>query len=145
MASAAAVGVNAALSPPRNDLGEDEGIPGAITSAIGSKEDGGLVEEGDIEGHGDDEQGSTEYGRQADGDDLGLFGDDEDDDLPSIEQLEKRQLDDEELDSGDDMERTDHAAEEPATQEQEYETQEKVMMGLEIARQPLPEPSDGEV
>ena len=149
MASAAAVGVNAALSPPRNDLGEDGGIPGVITSAVGSKDDGGLVEEGDIEGQENTTNGHTEgdgaaeNGRMINGDDL--FGDDEDDDLPDIEAPGRRQLDDEELDSGDDVDRTDRAVEEPATQEEEYDVQEKVMMDLEIARQPLPEPSDGEV
>ena len=57
----------------------------------------------------------------------------------------KRQLEDEELDSGDDVDRTDRVAAEAEQPEQEYETQEKVTMDLEIARQPLPEPSDGEV
>ena len=53
-----------------------------------------------------------------------------------------RQLDDDELDSGDDMDRTDRIADEP---EQEYRTEEKVTMDLEIPRQAVPEPSDGEV
>ncbi|KAK4547331.1 hypothetical protein LTR36_000987 [Oleoguttula mirabilis] len=152
MASAAAVGANAALSPPHNDLGEDGGLPGEITSAIGSKEDGGLVEEGDIEENEDDDIRGTARRKgpvaaasvdDQDGEDdpLGkdLFGDDED------EEPARRQLDDEELDSGDDVDRTDRVGEEPATQEQEYDTQEKVMMDLEMARQPLPEPSDGEM
>ena len=54
----------------------------------------------------------------------------------------RRQLDDEELDSGDDADRMDRVGDEP---EQEYMTQEKVTMDLEIPRQPIPEPTDGEV
>ncbi|KAK5121041.1 hypothetical protein LTR85_005825 [Meristemomyces frigidus] len=157
MASAAAVGANIPLSPTHNDLGDDQGLPGEITSAIGSKEDGGLVEEGDIEGDDDDDVRDTAKRRgpagpasigEEDGEDdpvgQDLFGDDEDEDAAEQEKP-RRQLDDEELDSGDDVDRTDRVGEEPATQEQEYETQEKVMMDLEMARQPLPEPSDGEM
>ena len=58
-----------------------------------------------------------------------------------------RQLDDDELDLEDEIERTERVlaeAEEDADQ-QEYVTQEKVTMDLEIPRQPIPEPSDGEV
>lgn len=160
MASAAAVGASIPLSPPQNDIGEDGGLPGEITSAIGSKQDGGLVEEGDLEGDEDDDIRGTARRRGAAGavngdddedlpeDPLGadLFGDDEDEETAEHEKPARRQLDDEELDSGDDVDRTDRVGEEePATQEQEYETQEKVMMDLEMARQPLPEPSDGEV
>ena len=54
----------------------------------------------------------------------------------------RRQLDDEELDSGDDLDQTDRIGDEP---EQEYMAQEKVTMDLEIPRQAIPEPSDGEV
>lgn len=54
----------------------------------------------------------------------------------------RRQLDDEELDSGDDVDRTDRIGDEP---EQEFEAQEKVTMDLEIPRQAVPEPSDGEM
>jgi RNA polymerase-associated protein LEO1 len=55
---------------------------------------------------------------------------------------QSRRLDDEELDSGDDLDRTDRLDDEP---EEEYVTQEKVTMDLELPRQPIPEPSDGEV
>jgi hypothetical protein len=55
---------------------------------------------------------------------------------------QRRRLDDEELDSGDDLDRTDGLDDEP---EEEYVTQEKVTMDLELPRQPIPEPSDGEV
>jgi len=42
MASAAAVAADSDRSPLRNNIGEDLGIPGEVTSAIGSKElDGG--------------------------------------------------------------------------------------------------------
>lgn len=53
-----------------------------------------------------------------------------------------RQLDDEELESSDDADRTEHMPEEA---EQEYIAQERITMDLEIPRQPIPEPSDGEV
>jgi RNA polymerase-associated protein LEO1 len=53
-----------------------------------------------------------------------------------------RRLDDEDLDSGDDLDRTDRLADEL---EEEYVTQEKLTMDLELPRQPIPEPSDGEV
>lgn len=55
-----------------------------------------------------------------------------------------RQLDDEELDSGDDEDRMDRVGDEQE-QEQEYVTMDKITMDLEIPRQPNPEPSDGEV
>lgn len=55
-----------------------------------------------------------------------------------------RQLDDEELDSGDDEDRLDRIGDEPE-EEQEVMTMEKAVMDLEIPRQPGPEPSDGEV
>ena len=54
-----------------------------------------------------------------------------------------RRLDDEELDSGDDLERRDREEEEEP--EEEYTTHQKVTMELELPRQPIPEPSDGEV
>lgn len=57
-----------------------------------------------------------------------------------------RQLDDDELDLDDEIERGERIlqeAEEDA--EQEYVAQERVTMDLEIPRQPIPEPSDGEV
>ena len=55
----------------------------------------------------------------------------------------ERQLDDEELDSGDDEGRADRAQQQEETQQ--YETHEVLSMDLEVARQPVPEPSDGEV
>lgn len=56
----------------------------------------------------------------------------------------RRQLDDEELDSGDDMDRLDRVEDEPEP-ETEYVAQEKITMDLEYPRLPGPEPSDGEV
>ena len=53
-----------------------------------------------------------------------------------------RQLDDAELDSGDDEGRNDRAASEPVV---ETETQEALTEYPDFGRQPLPEPSDGEV
>ena len=54
-----------------------------------------------------------------------------------------RQADDEELDSDNDVNRAGGTLEEE--EEQEYVTQERITMDLEIPRQPIPEPSDGEV
>jgi RNA polymerase-associated protein LEO1 len=83
-----------------------------------------------------------------------LFGDEEDEEQPRYvrEQTLRctmanggysaRQLDDEELDSGDDEGREDRVQQEDT---QQYETHEVLSMDLEIARQPVPEPSDGEV
>ncbi|KAK5722532.1 hypothetical protein LTR15_005763 [Elasticomyces elasticus] len=143
MASSAAVGANAAESPPLNDINEDGGNVGEVTSAVGRIEDGieageFAEEEDDVrrngrrKGGGDDEPAGIE--------DEDLFGDEEEAEQP------KRQLDDEELDSGDDADRTDRV-EEAATQQQEieYETQERITMSMSMARQPVPEPSDGEM
>lgn len=62
-----------------------------------------------------------------------------------LTQSRRRQLDDEELDSGDDMDRTDRVADEEGEPEQEYRAVERVTMDLELPRQAIPEPSDGEV
>ncbi|KAK0361917.1 hypothetical protein LTR91_000733 [Friedmanniomyces endolithicus] len=148
MASAAAVGVNAALSPPRNNIGDYDGIPGEITSPIGRKDDG--IEAGEfVEEDGDDDIRGT--GRRkgpvvedAGVEDEDLFGDE---DGEPADPPAKRQVDDDELDSADDMDRTDREAEQPQTQtqEQEYETRQQLSMDIEVARQPVPEPSDGEM
>jgi RNA polymerase-associated protein LEO1 len=54
-----------------------------------------------------------------------------------------RELDDEELDSGDDEGRADRAHDDgDATQ---YEELERLAMDVEFQRQPVPEPTDGEV
>lgn len=53
-----------------------------------------------------------------------------------------RQLDDAELDSGDDEGRTDRVVEDDAVQ---FEEQEMLTMDMQLPRQPAPEPSDGEV
>lgn len=57
-----------------------------------------------------------------------------------------RQLDDDELDLDDEIERGERILQEAEDEaEQEYVAQERVTMDLEIPRQPVPEPSDGEV
>lgn len=61
MASVAAVAVNQALTPERDDLGEHQGVPGKITSAIGTREEL-EVKPGDIardDDEDDDVQAST--------------------------------------------------------------------------------------
>lgn len=54
----------------------------------------------------------------------------------------RRRLDDAELDSGDDEGRTDRLEEEEAEQ---FEEREMLTMDMEVSRQAVPEPSDGEV
>ncbi|EME88970.1 uncharacterized protein MYCFIDRAFT_86164 [Pseudocercospora fijiensis CIRAD86] len=54
-----------------------------------------------------------------------------------------RGLDDEELDSGDDEGRQDRQTQEEA--QEQYEEREMLSMDMEVARQPVPEPSDGEM
>lgn len=57
-----------------------------------------------------------------------------------------RQLDDDELDEDDDVERSERVLREAEQDaEQDYVAQERITMDLEIPRQPIPEPSDGEV
>ena len=57
--------------------------------------------------------------------------------------MRRRGLDDEELDSGDDEGRADRAQDDgDATQ---YEDIERLAMDVEFQRQPVPEPTDGEV
>lgn len=55
----------------------------------------------------------------------------------------KRQLDDEELDSGDDMDRNDRERAASGTPAPEQQKEELVQYS-EFGRQPVPEPSDGE-
>lgn len=65
MASAAAVAADEARSPIDNDIGEDEGRPGEITSGIYSKDDGLPDVNGDMEEDDDNQDGGED-----------LFGDD---------------------------------------------------------------------
>ncbi|KAI6969143.1 hypothetical protein KC329_g13886, partial [Hortaea werneckii] len=162
MASAAAVGANAGLSPDHNNLEQDEGRAGEVTSAIGSKEDGAAEDGDDVEENEDDDirgtarrKGPVEaaaVGDQEDqhdedqdegGDDL--FGEDDDEAPVEEDRTAQRQLDDEELDSGDDMERRDRVEDAEPSQEQAMESQERTMMSIELPRHPAPEPSDGEM
>lgn len=92
MASAAAVAANEARSPLGNDLGEDEGRPGEITSGIYSKDE----DLPDVNGETDDDDEELPSNplrghrprravngdaneEEGGGDPLNLFGDDEDD------------------------------------------------------------------
>ncbi|KAK5702340.1 hypothetical protein LTR17_022414 [Elasticomyces elasticus] len=145
MASSAAVGANAAESPPLNDINEDGGNVGEVTSAVGRIEDGieageFAEEEDDVRRNGRRKGGGDEEAAVLGIEDEDLFGDEEEE----VEQP-KRQLSDADLDSGDDADRTDRIAAEPATQEIEYETHELNTMSMSMARQPVPEPSDGEM
>ncbi|KAK4891650.1 hypothetical protein LTR27_009821 [Elasticomyces elasticus] len=147
MASSAAVGANAAESPPLNDINEDGGNVGEVTSAVGRIEDG--IEAGEFAEEEDDvrpngrRKGRGEEEAAVSGiEDEDLFGDEDEVEQP------KRQLSDADLDSGDDADRTDRVADEAATRQQqeiEYETQERITMSMSMARHPIPEPSDGEM
>ena len=57
----------------------------------------------------------------------------------------RRELDDEDLDSGDDDGRLDRVGDNAAEEEPEMQEQEKIVMDLDLPRQAGPEPSDGEV
>lgn len=59
----------------------------------------------------------------------------------------KRQLDDEELDSGDDEGRDDRLADEAQAEQDQQETvgQDLAILEVELPRQAGPQPSDGEV
>lgn len=62
--------------------------------------------------------------------------------MHSTDGRRKRHLDDAELDSGDDEGRADRLLEDDA---QQFEEKEIVAMDVELSRQAVPEPSDGEV
>lgn len=65
-------------------------------------------------------------------------------DASDIRLRRERQLDDEELDSGDDMDRNDRVGSASPRAEPEQQ-EEEIVQYAECARQPVPEPSDGEV
>ncbi|KAF2461065.1 Leo1-like protein-domain-containing protein [Lineolata rhizophorae] len=74
-----------------------------------------------------------------------LFGDGEDDDADfDHEPVKKRQLDDEELDSGDDDGRNDRAAA-AGTPDEPEETSTYKYVTVELSRNGVPEPSDNEL
>ena len=84
MASAAAVGANEARSPLGNNIGEDDGYPGEITSGIYPKDEipdvNGEVEDDDEDDLPTNPLRGRKADRAANGDTLDLFGDDDDDD-----------------------------------------------------------------
>jgi hypothetical protein len=65
--------------------------------------------------------------------------------LLTILSAPRRELDDRDLDSGDDDGRLDRRGNEAVEEEQEMQEQEKIVMDLDLPRQAGPEPSDGEV
>ncbi|KAK8196521.1 hypothetical protein M8818_006686 [Zalaria obscura] len=149
MASAAAVGADIARETSPNNFTEDTAV-GPISSAILSKDEdvpdnlGEEDEDDDVIVPRAKRRGPAVNGDVGDasdgGDDDDLFGDGGDDDE---EPPAKRQLDDEELDSGDDEGRHDRMASEDA--QQDMEDRQETFMYVDFGRQPLPEPSDGEV
>ncbi|PNS19960.1 hypothetical protein CAC42_7927 [Sphaceloma murrayae] len=139
-----------ATSPPAPDptnIAEPVSTTGKVTSAILSKEESipdNLEDDDDDDvvtsrKRGGRTNGVAEDDEEADDDDL--FGDDADEDAQE-EAPKKRQLDDEELDSGDDMERNDRAGSGTPAPEQQ---KEELVQYSEFGRQPEPEPSDGEM
>ncbi|WPG99379.1 Hypothetical protein R9X50_00219300 [Acrodontium crateriforme] len=151
MASAAAVAANLAESPER-EIGQDTGVPGEVNAKVGVPE----THPGDVEDDDDDDEDDVQTSRRRrerptngdvdepdeDGGVDDLFGDDEEELEDETEKPTRRLLDDEELDSGDDMDRADRAPDEPAPR---LETEEKAVADFEIPRQPIPNPSDGEM
>jgi len=128
MASAAAVGADATGSPLR-EYEVAEGFSGAIKSATPPPAD----DEADLE-------------QDIEDDDVGLFGDG-DEDGDALEASPKvRQLDDAELDSGDDEGRPDRAPQyNDYGEELQQEEVEDVVLDIELGRHPIPESSDGEL
>ncbi|KAK4981869.1 hypothetical protein LTR66_009647 [Elasticomyces elasticus] len=154
MASAAAVGANAARTPPQdeNTIEAPENALGTVTSGIYARDEApplsgdGSPERDDVEGAGyrrahaerpPVEDGASEAG-VGDGD---LFGDDADDD--GIADKSRRLLDDEELDSGDDDGRSDRVTKDDVPGD--TVNVDRIEMDIELERQPVPEPSDGEM
>ena len=90
MASAAAVGADAARSPLRNDIGDDGGHAGEITSGVYSKDESipdvnGDVEDSDedlpanpLRGHRPARPVNDDDAEENGNDPLDLFGDEED-------------------------------------------------------------------
>ncbi|KAL5454317.1 hypothetical protein PMIN06_005018 [Paraphaeosphaeria minitans] len=126
------------MSDVSNAPSEDEDFPASAPAA--EEEAAGtpanVAEEEEEEEEEDDDNDDDNGGGDLDGD---LFGDDDDD----ADQPEQRKLDDEDLDSGDDEERNDLT--ERDTPDAETQNQNFTFEDAEIARHPVPEPSDGEV
>lgn len=130
--------------------------PGKITSAILSKDDP-IPDDLDDDDDDEDIVKSRKRGKGANGvagvdveDELpedeaedDLFGDDTED-KTAEDASKRRQLDDEELDSGDDMDRHDRIGSGSPAAEQDQQREELVQYS-EFGRQPEPEPSDGEM
>ncbi|ORY13684.1 Leo1-like protein-domain-containing protein [Clohesyomyces aquaticus] len=132
---ASAAGVGAASEAPRlpDDLSDDESITGKV-GPIDSDDDGtprDTVEENALDDDDDDD------------DDLFGDGGGEDEDAEQPEKL--RELDDEDLDSGDDEGRADRVQGDSGAQDIEEEQQTFNFMDADIARHAVPEPSDGEL
>lgn len=132
MASAAAVAADVARSPLGVEADQENGIVSAVTA-----------NDDDHTGLTDDEDDVTRHARTrrpqaAEEDDDGdLFGEEE---SPHA----TRHLDDEELDSGDDLDRDDRVGDDVG-EEVEMVAQELVVQDVEMPRLPMPDPSDGEV
>ncbi|KAF4556899.1 Leo1-like protein [Elsinoe fawcettii] len=141
---------NSPIPPDPTNIADPVSISGEVKSAILSKEE--PVPDELIDSDEDIKTKRSKRGGRTNGaaDDVeedggDLFGDDSDEDQPDPDDAPKqRQLDDEELDSGDDMERNDRAASgTPAAQPEE--PKEELVQYSEFGRQPEPEPSDGEM
>ncbi|KAF2740025.1 hypothetical protein EJ04DRAFT_483579 [Polyplosphaeria fusca] len=133
---ASSVAVEASLSVPRlpDNLSDDEEIITGKVGPIDSDEEGAPRDTVEENGTGDQDEDD-------------LFGDDDDDDeeIEVGQSLKMRQLSDEELDSGDDEGRADRVADGGFSYDEEAEQQTFNFMDADIARHPIPEPSDGEL
>ncbi|KAF2745400.1 hypothetical protein M011DRAFT_426994 [Sporormia fimetaria CBS 119925] len=120
----------AANSTPPHDVSDNEEHGGSLGLGAGDDAEGGADVRGTVEEPELDDE---------DGDDLFGDGGDDEEEPPSM-----RKLDDADLDSGDDEGRTDRV---PHTQHaaEEAEEQTQTLMDADIARHPIPEPSDGEL
>ncbi|KAI9655334.1 MAG: hypothetical protein M1821_005481 [Bathelium mastoideum] len=144
MASAAAVAANNEAPSLPNQFDEDAPVSGGIVSADNDEEDeedavrtSRKRTDADHQDLFDDDADQMPAGE----DEEDLFGEDEAEDEPK----RRRQLDDEELDSGDDLDRNDRQAIEDDDDGAEDEEKNFKYMNVDIGRHPLPEPSDGEI
>ncbi|KAL1306867.1 hypothetical protein AAFC00_005517 [Neodothiora populina] len=154
MASAAAVAADQALSPDPTNIAEPDGITTAILPSDEKVPDDLNQDDDDDDDDEDIVVRSRPRGPQMNGapeeeEELGdeddLFGDEDEDEADAPAQ--QRTLDDADLDSGDDEGRHDRVGdgEEEMRDEEEEEERTLAVMEAGLGRQPLPEPSDGEM
>ncbi|OQO12019.1 hypothetical protein B0A48_02658 [Cryoendolithus antarcticus] len=152
MASAAVVGANIAQEPEglyerQNGIISGVVAPGEKLLPDDADEDGPDVEAGVRLGNGQTEAEKAEDAQTSGPAVEDLFGDDEsENELPDDPLAKPRELDDKELDSGDDEGRKDRAVDDVQEDVEEEEAADPVTsLDVEMPRQVGPEPSDGEM